>query len=55
MLISKKTLNDLNFSVLINQNLIERSESVKYLRVYLDNTLPWKTHIGLDKICQKVS
>ena len=28
MLISKKTLNDSNFSVLINQNLIEKSECV---------------------------
>ena len=37
MLISKKTLNDSNFSVLINQNLIEKSERVKYPGVYLDN------------------
>ena len=39
MLISKKPLNDSNFSVLINQNLIEQSECVKYLGVYLDNKL----------------
>ena len=37
MLISKKHLNDSNFSVLINQNLIEKFERVKYLGVYLDN------------------
>ena len=53
MLISKKPLNDSNFSVLINQNLIEKSECVKYLGVHLDNKLSWRTHI--DKICKKVS
>ena len=36
MLISKRPLNDSNFSVLINQNLIEKSECVKYLGVHLD-------------------
>ena len=53
MLISKKPLNDSNFSFLINQNLIKKSECVKYLGVYLDNKLSWRTHI--DKICKKVS
>ena len=53
MLKSKKPLNDSNFSVLINQNLIEKSECVKYLGVHLDNKLSWRTHI--DKICKKVS
>ena len=53
MLISKKPLNDSNFSVLINQNLIEKSKCVKYLGVYLDNKLSWRTH--KDKICKKVS
>ena len=52
MLISKKNLNDLSFSVLINQNSIEKSECVKYLGVYLDIKLRWKTH--KDKICKKV-
>ena len=53
MLISKKPLNDLYFSALINQNLIEKSECVKYLGVYLDNKSSWKTHI--EKLCKKVS
>ena len=53
MLISKKPLNDSNFSVLINQNLIEKSECEEYLGVYLDNKLSRKTHIN--KICKKVS
>ena len=53
MLISKKPLNDSNFSVLINQNLIEKSECVKCLGVYLDNKLSRRTHV--DKICKKVS
>ena len=35
MLISKKPVNDSNFTVLINQNLIEKSECVKYLGVHL--------------------
>ena len=34
----KKTLNDTNFRVLINQNLIEKSEYVKYLGVILKNS-----------------
>ena len=33
--------------------LIQKSECVKYLGVYLDNKLSWRTHI--DKICKKVS
>ena len=37
MMVSKKPLNDSNFSVLINQNLTEKSECVKYLGVYFDN------------------
>ena len=45
MMISKKPLNDLNFSILINQNLNEKSECVKYLGVYLDNNLSRRTHI----------
>ena len=53
MLKSKKPLNDSNFSVLINQNLIKKSECVKYLGVHLDNKLSWRTRI--DKICKKVS
>ena len=43
MLISKKPLNDSNFSVLINQNLIEKSECVKYLGEQFDNELSWRT------------
>ena len=52
MLISKKPLNDSNFSVLINQNLIEKSECVKYLGVYLDNKFSLKTHV--DKFRKEV-
>ena len=47
-LISKKPLNDSNFSVLINQNLIEKSECVKYLGVYLDNKLSWENSCRQD-------
>ena len=50
MLVSKKPLNDSDFSVLINQNLFE---CVKYLGVYVDNKLLWKTRI--DKLCKKNS
>ena len=37
MMVSKKPLNDSNFNVMINRNLIEKSECVKYLGMYLDN------------------
>ena len=51
MLVSKKTLNDSNFSVLIKQNLIKKSECVKCLGMHLDNKQSWKIHI--DKPCKK--
>ena len=37
MLVDKELLNDLNFSSVKNQNLIENSGCVKYLFVYFDN------------------
>ena len=49
----QKLLIDSNFSVLINQNLIEKFECVKYLEVYLKNKRSWKTH--LVKLCKLVS
>ena len=53
MLVSKKTLHKPDFSVLINQILIETSKCVKYLGLYFDNKLIWKIHA--DKLCKKVS
>ena len=53
MLGSKKLLNDSNVIVLINQNLIEKSERVKHLCAYFNNIQSCKTHI--DKLCKKVS
>ena len=43
MLVKKNLPNDSNFIALINQNLIEKSQCVKYLGVYLDDKLSWKT------------
>ena len=45
MLVSKNPFNNENLGVLIYQNLSEQSECVKYLDVYLDNKLTWKTNI----------
>ena len=49
MLVSKKSLDDANFSVLINQNLIKKFEWGKYLGVFLDNKLYWKLRQALQK------
>ena len=53
MLVSKKPLNDSNFIVLMNQNLIKKFECVKYPSVYFNHKLFWKTHI--DKLRKKKS
>jgi len=45
MIVSIKANMPSNFSVSINQNLIEKANSVKYLGVYIDDKLSWKIHI----------
>ena len=52
MLVSKKPLIASNFSVLKNQNLIQKFECVNYTSVYLDNKLSWKTYSS--KLSKKV-
>ena len=40
-----------SFNLLINSNIIHRSNTVKYLGVILDNKLTWQPHI--DNISKK--
>ena len=56
MIIGKKTQVGTNFKPSINHNLIKQTHNLRYLGVYLDNKLSWKSHIDrlstkLSKIC----
>ena len=56
MIISKKTQVAIDFKPSINHNLIKQTDNLRYLGVYLDNKLSWKSHIDilrtkLSKIC----
>ena len=53
ILVTKKPINSFNFEVSINHNHIQKTEYVKYLRIYVDNKLLWKVQI--DKLCSKIS
>ena len=45
MLVGKKSTNSAkNFKVCFNDHPIELKNSIKYLRVQLDEQLSWKTH-----------
>ena len=49
----KKCLSDTNFAITINENLIERVTSTKFLGVYIDQDLNWKHHTA--EIAKKIS
>ena len=47
MIIGKKTQVATNFKPSINHNLIKQTDNLRYLGVYLDNKLSWKSHIEI--------
>ena len=56
MIISKKAQVLTDFKLSINHNIIEKTDSLKYLGVNIDDKLSWKNHIDilstkLSKIC----
>ena len=56
MIIGKKIQVATDFKPSINHNLIKQTDNLRYLGVYLDNELSWKSHIEilsikLSKIC----
>ena len=53
MIITKKRVDTSNFSIRINNAELEVCDSYKYLGVYFDKNLNWKTHI--EYISEKIS
>ena len=53
ILVCNKNTNTSDFILTINGNILQRKRNVKYLEVYLDNNLIWKTHI--EYLCTKLS
>ena len=47
MIIGKKTQAATDFKPSINHNLIKQTDNLRYLEVYLDNKLLWKSHIEI--------
>ena len=52
IILSKNVSKTAHFKLLIKQNIIPLTNSIKYLKVILDNILSWQTHI--DKISNKL-
>ena len=54
MIISNTLNSNSDFQIFINLNLIDRTNNVKYLGVYLNTDLSWKLiQTILQKNCQK--
>ena len=53
MILNKNVSKTEHFKLQIKQYIIPQTNSVKYLKVILNNTLLWQTHI--DKISNKLS
>ncbi len=53
MIISRKKIDFSSFSIKINETKLEKCDTYKYLGVYFDKDLNWKTHI--DYISKKIS
>ena len=56
MTIGKKIQIATDFKPFINHNLIKQTDNSRYLGVYFDNKLSWKSHVDilstkLSKIC----
>ena len=45
IMIFNKTKTMVNFNISINDHLFVQNYSVKFLSVYIDSRLTWKTHI----------
>ena len=53
MVISNTSNPNSDFQISINHNLIDRTSTVKYLGVYLNSDLSWKTHV--DYLAKRLS
>ena len=53
MVIINTSNSNSDFQISINYNLIDRTNTVKYLGVYLNSDLSWKTHI--DYLAKRLS
>ena len=51
MIIGKKAQVATDFKPFIDHNLIKQTDDIRYLGVYLNNKLSWKSHIKVPKIC----
>lgn len=48
-----KDTNSIECKIVINKNQIEKVDNIKFLGLYIDDTLSWNTHI--DKMCKKLA
>ena len=53
MIITNKRVSHKNFQLKINKTALEKCSSYKYLGLFFDKDLDWKTHV--DYICKKLA
>ena len=53
MIITNRRISDRNFKLKINKTALEKCSSYKYLGLFFDKKLDWKTHVNY--ICKKLS